>query len=226
MLTMKSLGFVYVPKTGGTYLSIGIVPIGYEDGSSEFPPKVHMPASVVQSITKDKDHIFTMVRDPYDRACSEYYFLKSKATASIKDFSWNTENKRKLETICNSVADITGYKFFSEKTCVIYDNDMSVEDYLEWSIDNPTYPLYYDTLEPKDFDLIGVTEDLPKTIGLLKSIYDIDAGYGDLNKNIDKPVSIPYTTKFSRSDFKSKNKIEYELYYQGLDRFLDICNNV
>lgn len=214
-----TIGFVCIPKTGGTYLSVNSVPRGYVSNPSESPLKVHMPASQVQSIVEEGTPIFTVIRDPYDRACSEYYFLKSKATASIKDFTWNADTKKELEPMANSVSKITGYKDFFEKTCVIYDNDMSVEDYLEWSTDNPTYPFYYDTLEPKDFDLVGIIEDMPKTISLLKSMYGINAGDGEFNANMDRPVGEPYDTQFSRSDFKSKNDIEYRLYQQGLEKF-------
>lgn len=214
-----TIGFVCIPKTGGTYLSVNSVPRGYVSNPYESPLKVHMPASQVQSIVEEGTPIFTMIRDPYDRACSEYYFLKSKATASIKDFTWNADTKKELEPMANSVSKITGYKDFFEKTCVIYDNDMSVEDYLEWSTANPTYPFYYDTLEPKDFDLVGIIEDMPKTISLLKSMYGINAGDGEFNANMDRPVGEPYDTQFSRSDFKSKNDIEYRLYQQGLEKF-------
>lgn len=221
-----TIGFVCVPKTGGTYLSVNSVPRGYVDDPSDSPLKVHMPASQVQSIVEGGTPIFTMIRDPYDRACSEYYFLKSKATASIEDFTWNAVTKAKLEPMANSVSEITGYKDFFEKTCVIYDNDMSVEDYLEWTIDNPTYPFYYDTLEPKDFSLVGILEDMPKSISLLKSMYGINAGDGDFNRNSDKPVGEPYITNFSRSDFKSRNDIEYMMYQQGLERFQEISNSL
>jgi hypothetical protein len=177
-----------------------------------------MAASQVQSIVEEGTPLFTVIRDPYDRACSEYYFLKSKATASIQDFTWNIDTKAELEPMANSVSRITGYKDFFEKTCVIYDNDMSVEDYLEWTIDNPTYPFYYDTLEPKDFDLVGILEDMPKTISLLKSMSGIDAGDGTFNANPDRPVGEPYVTDFSRSDFESRNSIEYGLYLQGVEK--------
>jgi hypothetical protein len=218
-----TIGFVCIPKTGGTYLSVNSVPRGYVDDSSKSPLKVHMPASQVQSIVEKGTPLFTMIRDPYDRACSEYYFLKSKANASIEDFTWSPATKEKLKPMAVSVSNITGYKDFFEKTCVIYDNNMSVEDYLEWTIDNPTYPFYYDTLEPKDFSLVGILEDMPTTISLLKSMYGIDAGNGDFNSNPDRAVGEPYTTDFSRSDFKSRNDIEYMMYQQGLERFQELC---
>lgn len=213
-----TIGFVCIPKTGGTYLSVNSVPRGYVDDPSKSPLKVHMPASQVQSIVEEGTPLFTMIRDPYDRACSEYHFLKLKATASIQDFTWNLATKKKLKPMANSVSNITGYKDFFEKTCVIYDNDMSIEDYLEWTIDNPTYPFYYDTLEPKDFSLVGIIEDMPKTISLLKSMYGVNAGDGDFNSNPDREVGEPYTTDFSRSDFKSRNSIEYGMYLQGVEK--------
>lgn len=220
---MKSLGFVYVPKTGGTYLSVNSMPREYVYDSSAPPPKVHMSSSHVQSIIKEGTPIFTIVRDPYDRACSEYYYLKSKSSASIKNFTWNLENKIRMESISSSFSKTTGYKFFFEKICAIYDQDMSVEDYLEWSIDNSTYPIYYDTLTPKDFDIVGITEDIPRTIKLLRHMHDINAGMGDYNKNDNKNVNDPYQTKFPRSVFKSRNSIEYDLYHESIDKFNSLC---
>jgi hypothetical protein len=220
------LGFVYVPKTGGTYLSMSVIPSEYEYDPSGSPSKIHMPASKIQSIVKEGTSMFTMLRDPYDRTCSEYYFLKSKADVSIKHFSWDISDSKKLFFMANFVSKITGHKAFFDKIYALYDSNMSVEDYLEWTIDNPTYPIYYDTLTPKDFDIVGVTEDIPKTIELLKLIYNVDAGMGDYNKNDTKKINKPYDTKFSRSEFEYKNSIEYKMYYEGLEKFQELSKSL
>lgn len=222
------LGFVYVPKTGGTYLSMSVIPSEYEYDPSGSPSKIHMPASKVQSIVKEGTPMFTMLRDPYDRTCSEYYFFKSKADVSIQHFLWDVSDQRKLKVLAHFVSRITGHKAFFDKIYAIYNEDMSVEDYLEWSVDNPTYPIYYDTLTPKDFDIVGITEDIPRTIKLLKCMYDVDAGMGDYNKNDDKRVNNPYETKFSRSVFESINYVEYDIYNEAIDKFNSLCkeNNI
>jgi hypothetical protein len=101
---------------------------------------------------------------------------------------------------------------------------MSIDEYLEWASDNPTYPFYYDTKSISDFDIVGVTEDLPRTMQLLKVMYDTNSGGGDYNKNTVKEVGKPYETSYSRSAFKAKNVIEYDMYYQGIDKFNKLCS--
>jgi hypothetical protein len=42
-------------------------------------------------------------------------------------------------------------------------------------------------------------------------------------KNDKKDVGKKYETRYPRSQFKKNNIIDYELYYEGLDRFNSLC---
>jgi hypothetical protein len=217
------LGFVYVPKTAGTYLSMRVLPEIYGNDSKTTPSKTHMPASKVQSIIGDETPLFTVVRNPYDRNCSEYYFLKDKVQASIEYFNWDMTNTKKIKFAASFVSKITESEKFFDKIYNMYTHSMSVEDYLEWCVENPTYPFYFDTKNPKDFDIVGSTEDMTMTTDLLKKMYDVTSGNGDKNENIGKKIKEPYITNYSRKDFENKSIIEYELYYQGINKFNQLC---
>jgi len=46
---------------------------------------------------------------------------------------------------------------------------------------------------------------------------------GTKNENIGKKIKEPYITNYSRKDFENKSIIEYELYYQGINKFNQLC---
>lgn len=227
-----NVAFVYIPKTGGTYLSMRIVPFKYYDGNILFkrgplslPLNTHMPCSKLEKIVDKTTPFFTIVRDPYDRTCSEYFFIKKMTDISLKHFNnFDITNENRLSFVAKKSATIMGNDQHYDKTYNIYKYNMSLEDYLEWASENPTYPFYYDTKSISDFDIVGVTEDLPRTIQLLKVMYDTNSGGGDYNKNTIKEVGKPYETSYSRSAFKAKNIIEYDMYYQGRDKFNKLCS--
>lgn len=91
-----SLAFVYVPKTSGTYLNIKSIPEekAYVNDyrPSTLPSSFHMPTSRVQSIVGEDTPLFTVVRDPYDRTCSEYYFIKKEVDKFLSIVPWDINN--------------------------------------------------------------------------------------------------------------------------------------
>jgi hypothetical protein len=221
----KSLAFVYVPKTSGTYLNIKSIPDEktYVNNyrPSSIPAAFHMPASRVEEIVGKDVDFFTVLRDPYDRTCSEYYFFKRQMEQLIKRVNDSIEvsDPKIIKILSVRAGKIMSMKSFEDKIYNIYMNKMSVEDYLEWSTENPTYPQFYDTKTPKDFDLVGITENISQTRLLLKNRYGIESGDGTSNNNPNKKIGNPYRTKYLRSNFKRKNPIEYDLYYEGMDKF-------
>jgi hypothetical protein len=223
----EHVGFVYVPKTGGTYLSISFIPQKYHGPKyklSKLASSFHMPASRVVDIVGNETPLFTMVRDPYDRSCSEYYFIKRRILSSIDSMHWDFSDEKKLNFVINRVESVMGSDIYSKKIYQIFKNNLNIEEYLEWYHEDPTYPWYYDIKTPKDFDIVGLTEDIPGTISLLKNIYDIDVSYGDANDNPLKKVNKPYKTKYSRRKFKKHNDVEYNLYYEGKEKYHKILS--
>ncbi len=223
------LAFVYVPKTSGTYLNIKSIP---EEKTfvnnfypNNLPANFHMPASRVQSIVGEETPLFTLVRDPYDRTCSEYYFIKKEIDRFLKVVPWDINNSKRLEWMCIKSGKVMG-EIYGKKTYEIYKNNMTVEDYLDWTTQNPTYPFFYDTKTPKDFDLVGQTEKMDEIIYLLKRVYNVDAGNGNSNKNVKKDIGKPYETKYSKLDFEKNNKVEYDMYQEGVDRFNKVLSEV
>ena len=221
-----ALAFVYVPKTGGTYLSINTLPIKFYKNikNTNWPSDFHIPVSKIESITNGDYPLFTILRDPYDRTCSEYYFTKERVEVGLQYFGeWDLKDPRKLQFVAKRIGIITDSKHYENKIINIYQNNMTVEDYLEWSINDPTYPIYYDTKTPEDFDIVGITEYIPQTIQLLKNMYGIEAGNGDFNNNKTKIVGKPYETKFSRLEYERKNVIEYQYYKEAINKFNQLC---
>lgn len=232
-----NVAFVHIPKTGGTYLSMRILPFKYYNnvsislkrGSSSLPFDVHMPSSKLEQIVDKTTPFFTIVRDAYDRTCSEYHFMKKMIDNSLNIFNdffninFDITNENKLKFAAKKVATMMGNSQYYDKTFNIYKYNMSVEDYLEWASENPTYPFYYDTKSISDFEIVGITEDLYSTIKLLKIIYNTNSGGGYYNKNTLKELGKPYETSYSRSLFKLKNAIEYDIYYEGKNKFNKLC---
>lgn len=216
------VAFVHVPKTGGTYLSIPILPQNLGIRLSSFPGDMHLPVSKIQSLSDYSIPLFTIVRNPYDRVCSEYYFTIDKVKKITLLNCWDEDDPKKIEFIAKRAAIIMKNQQNYEKIYNIYKNKMCIEEYLEWSAYNPTYPYYYDEKTPKDFDIVGITEDMDKTIKLLEKMYDTKSGGGDYNKNNTKSVGKLYENKYSREVFKIKNKIEYDIYEEAKEKFYQL----
>ncbi|MBT3465432.1 sulfotransferase family 2 domain-containing protein [archaeon] len=76
--------FIHIPKTGGTsiknYLRDNDIPTLFLSHDIE-DPKYKYPNEISK---KNNPHAFTVVRNPFDRVVSAYYFLKKKKL--IKNF--------------------------------------------------------------------------------------------------------------------------------------------
>ena len=82
----KNILFIHIPKTGGTSIETwmsDIAPLKFH--SVRIPSHLkstpqHLPFREIRSLFGDSyfDHIFTIVRNPYDRFISEYKFQSKK----------------------------------------------------------------------------------------------------------------------------------------------------
>ena len=219
------LAFVRVPKTGGSFVSVQTLPHirDYEGNNSNL---LHLSTSKIESLVPKNTPLFTILRDPYERSCSEYYHIKRMGKREyIKQFGrYGTIYLDRVEELIKSeIMTIYATRLYS-----IYKYNMSIEDYLEYLGDSPIYPRFFDTKTPKDFYIVGITSEMDKTIKLLKTMYSVYVGCLNFNKNDNKEVGELYKTGFSRSTFESNNPLEYELYYEGLKRFQELCkeNNI
>jgi hypothetical protein len=213
------LAWICIAKTGTMRLQMRRFPIGY---TLEGENKHHIPASILEKMVGPDVPFFTVLRDPYDRNCSEYYFIKRDGKGF---YDQDVTNKKTLEALKVMANRIKAHRSIFDKVYAIFSNDMSVEDYLEWCVDNPTYPVYLDTKKPKDLELVGITEHMDQTVDLLRIMYGIkEAGEGVYNDNKTKPVGMPYSTKYPRGEYQKTNAIEYELYYEGKEKFAELCS--
>lgn len=182
------------------------------------PDEVHLTVSQVKQKVDDDTTLFTIMRDPYDRSCSEYYFIVDRVIPKIEVKFGKLANSKKTDVLIHRISQKTNTPAFAKKIKAIVEEEMLVEDYLVWSANNPTYPIYYDDIGPGDFDLIGITENMNGTLSILKS-HGINAGGDNYRNNIKKNIGDSYTTKISRKDFENMNNIEYQMYYEGLEKY-------
>jgi hypothetical protein len=178
------LGFVHVPKTGGsTILSKGKTRTNLCSGSG------HIPHSKFKEHGHVHDHFITMMRDPYQQSISFYYDMKRSPK---------------------------------------YDIDFSLEDFLsnsdhrnKWGIN---YEKYYDGLSLKDFSFVGMTNSMDINRLLLKKMFNFNFSQTPINTNPEKNFLTKYDSVFKKKEFISKNSTEYDLYFQGIKRFNQLCS--
>lgn len=232
-LPPSAIAFIRVPKTGSSALSSltfnkipevcpGVSNLKYKNGClinhtqehtsynnipkryCRFPnPNQHVSVSTYRKLHSHTHVFYTQVRDPYDVACSLYFFLKRVGEGSRIAGS-------------NVDADFYNAKLISDKA--------SVEEFLENMCHNTTYTHYYDELDIKDFDCVGFTNSIGKTSLLVNKIFNINT-QPLVNANVN-PTKIKgdfYNFKFSRRQFKKLNEQEYKIFYDGLQKFESLC---
>lgn len=228
----KKIAFVKVPKTASSAIYQGNSPEfcdGFSDLNDDYSCyiKHSLPfhygnktnycawerseQSICSSAYKklhDHDHVFfTQVRDPYDIACSLYFFLKrgmEKSGAPTFIISSNID------------ADYHNSKIIAKGA--------SINDFLENMKHNQTYTHYYDEIKIEDFDCVGLSTEIDKTKLLLKNIFNVNVETHITNVNPNKKVSQQYSFEFSRKDFEKLNEKEYFIFNNGINKFKKLCN--
>jgi hypothetical protein len=187
--------FVHVPKTGGI----------------RFQPEVELcerneknfHCTVDFYLEHDHDHrFFTMIRDPYDVAASTFYFLKK--FEYYAGFNSKNPSDRFHARIANS-------------------STATVEDFLYNWEENSLYSFYYCGKPAGVFDFIGLTERMNESSQLMYNMFGIQSNKGDFNRNEQKTLAEPYQTGYSRLTFMKDHEQEYQIYFEYLDRFHQLC---
>jgi hypothetical protein len=178
------LGFVHVPKTGGSTI--------VSEGKLKFNGTLcnnNDHAQVSELMKHNHNHYFiSLVRDPYQQSISKYYNMKRN--------------------------NIGGINFSLE-------DFLSDSDHRDWS--KISYSFFYDRLTPKDFSFVGVTNHMEKNRIILKKIFQVEFSKKPINVNDIKKYGTPYKVNFYKKEFKKIHKEDYDLYYEGIDKFNQLC---
>lgn len=191
---MLMYAFVHVPKTGGKFMKKYLRPPLNFDLCPESNLAPHQPVSWYES--HNHDHIFmTMVREPYDRAVSEYFYMKR-----LNEERNPSQLKIKAEDITDKYLEFYSFMFGS------------------------VYSTYYNSKEIEDFDFVGNMHDMERSIKLANAMFDLGIVNEHINVNPYHTINQPYDGGYSRSEFKEKNAKDYEIFYRGIEKFNSLCN--
>lgn len=147
----------------------------------------------------DHEHVFvTIVRDPYQAAVSDYYFIKR-----------------------NNVKEARNESDAFHKNMIWAGAD--VNEYLENYVPNSRYSYFYDVHGIKDFECVGATDYMRGTIDLLNTMYSCNINHRYVNVNPNKLMEDSYDCAYPAKSFKKRNGHDYELYKKGLKVFRSLC---
>lgn len=116
---------------------------------------------------------------------------------------------------------ISGFYQIKKKSPIRY-KDAKLEHFL---VDEPLhigYKRFWESVHPKDFDIIGNMDDMERTIKLYYNMLGVSMPVRRVNDNPDK-IGDSYSHFISPKSYESSAPNEYELYYQGLERFEELC---
>jgi hypothetical protein len=136
-----------------------------------------------------------MVRDPYDRAASEYFYTKKQLIERS-----NKESKIKGQ-------DIT---------------DAYLKNYAERM--GSIYSYYFNSRALEDFDFVGNMHDMKASVELANKMFGLNIEFEEFNVNPNHEINTPYDEGYSRSDFEKENAKDYELFHRGIEKFNSLCD--
>jgi hypothetical protein len=185
--------FVHVPKTGGRLMKKYLRYPYCADLCPESNLAPHQPVSWFEQ--HDHDHIFmTMVRDPYDRASSEYFYTKKQLM------------ERSAKSINPHFGDIT---------------DTWLKNYAKRC--GSVYSHYFNSRKVEDFDFVGNMHNMKASIDLANIMFGLNIQHEEFNVNPNHEVNKPYDEGYLRSEFEKENSKDYEIYFRGLEKFEELC---
>ncbi len=193
---INKYAFVHVPKTGGAGIKRSIDKFLCRDDNNE-----HLPVSYFDQ--HNHNHIFfTIIRDPYDRTCSEYFFIKRQLQGNVIDVSpWPEETKKQFSKI------------------LTHSIDYFLENFIQQNYNGSIYSHYFDSKNIQDFDFVGDINNMDKSIFIFNKMFEINIKKIQGNINPKHKVGQPYNFKYSRNDFIKKYKKDYEIYEVGKEKF-------
>lgn len=192
----KKYAFIHVPKTGGAGIKKSFDKYLCKDINDE-----HLPTSYFDK--HDHDHIFfTILRDPYDRACSEYFFIKRQLENKVVDVEpWTHNIKLRFKKILdNSIDDF-------------------LENFVDQNYNGSVYSYYFNSKNINDFDFVGNMQHMSESLMLINIIFNIKIYSSYININPNHEVGKPYSFSYSRKDFEKKYYKDYDIYQEGIEKF-------
>jgi hypothetical protein len=195
----KKYAFIHVPKTGGAGIKKSFDKYLCKSLNDE-----HLPTSYFDK--HSHDHIFfTILRDPYDRACSEYFFIKRQINNEIVDVEpWNENTKKRFIKI-------------SEKSI----NDF-LDSFVDENYNGSIYSYYFNSKNINDFDFVGNIQNMSESLILINNMFKINIFTSYINVNPYHNIGEPYNFLYSRKDFQKKYYKDYSIYEEGIEKFKKI----
>lgn len=195
-----NISLIRIPKTGSTTLFRNL-PVG----SPDYPclSADHIIRAEYEAHGHPHDYI-TMVRDPLQIYCSNFYFLKNRMNIQKVRPDYKPAPKMVLADHMNPIKAANG-----------------IEQYLVTAPTNDFITRYFSGALPDDFVFIGETNHMAESLALLSAITGLPTRYVWENKNPKRPSTLqPYwVPKGVGIAFKKRNEQEYELYAKSVERF-------
>lgn len=100
-----------------------------------------------------------------------------------------------------------------------------VEDYLftNWGPMSNAYEFYYEGTSPKEMDFIGNADELDMTKSLFYNMFGININTSNKPNSNPYKESERYEVEVPTERFMEAFPKEYELYYEGVDKFYSLC---
>jgi len=189
--------FIRIPKSGSTSVMASISKI------SDNYEKRHL--TVKEILLDGQEHkFFTMIRNPIQQSVSMYYQSKTYVDQNL-DYSDTPQPMLPP---------------FIEHMNVIRQTD-GLEEYLLSAPTNAFLGKYLSGMDPLDLAVVGHVDFMEKTRALFNASMGFSVNPFWLKKNPLREKDFYGVSHATTLKFKSRNELEYSLYYKSLDVFND-----
>lgn len=194
----NTFGYIRVPKTGSHLMSYYLI-----DNTKYYTYGLfHYPYVVLESFVPADCNWITVARDPFQLYCSFYFFMQNRV--------------HNLHAPTNPIA----YTHNNEKNMELFTNNVSVEEFLTECPKGQFLPYFWLPLQPNDFDFVGITEDMDKSLYVFNKMFNLDVKNNVYNNNPSKKVNEKYIlAKGIEEKFRKDNALEFELYELAKEKF-------